>query len=104
MNAGALDRRALIEIPSGARDAYGALVPGWTTLATVWARVTPATGRELAALGAQISSAAYSVRIRYRTDVAEDARVTVDGRVLSIKSVSEVGRKEWTDFMCEVVK
>lgn len=104
MNYSAFNRRVLIEVPTETRDSYGALIPGFTTLATVWARVLPATGRELSALGTQLVNAGYSVRIRYRNDVTETARIQVDGRIMSVKSVVEVGRKDCIELLCEVVK
>ena len=99
-----MDRRALIESPTSTRDGYGAIVPGWTAVATVWALVIPVRGTERVAQGAQISAAQYEVSIRHRTDVSEKCRITVDGRVMLVRSVSEVGRRVATKILCEVIR
>lgn len=99
-----MDRRALIESPTSTRDAFGAIVPGWTAVATVWASVIPVRGTERVAQGAQISTALYEVSIRWRSDIAANCRVTVDGRVMQIRSITEVGRRVVTKLMCEEIQ
>ena len=99
-----MDRRALIESPTSARDGFGAIVPGWTVVATVWASVIPVRGAEREAQGAQISTALYEVSIRWRSDITANCRVTVDSRVMQVRSIAEVGRRVVTKLMCEVIQ
>lgn len=102
MDVGALDRRVHVEAPSATRDSYGATIPGWTTIATVWGNVIPVTGTERAALGSQIASAYFRVLVRYRTDIDTTARITIDGsKVALVRNVIELGRRDWLELFCE---
>ena len=93
----------MIETPTEGRDAYGATVPGWLALATVWAGVTAIAPRELRADSAQVSVMAYRVTIRYRADVTPMCRVRVDGKTLLVRGIAELGRRQWLQLVCEQV-
>lgn len=103
MSAGPLDRRATIEAPTTTRDAYGATVPGWTPIATVWAGVRALVPREIRLDAAQVSTLAHQVTIYYRSDVTPACRVTVDGKTLLVRGVSEIGRRQLLQLLCEQV-
>ena len=102
MDVGALDRRILIEVPTATRDAYGATVPGWTTLTTVWGNVIPIMGTERQQQGTQVATAFFRITIRYRADFDTKARVTIDGtKVALVRSINELGRRDWSELFCE---
>ena len=103
MSAGPLDRRATIEAPTTTRDAYGATVPGWTPIATVWAGVRALVPREIRLDAAQVSMLAHQVTIYYRSDVTPDCRITVDGKTLLVRGATEIGRRQKLQLLCEQV-
>lgn len=47
MQAGKLIHRIQIQEPSDSRDAHGGITRTWSTVATVWGRIEPLSGREL---------------------------------------------------------
>jgi len=106
MRAGALDRRVLIERKSVTRDAYGAEVIAWTTVATVSASALDdlgsKSGMESVRQGIRVLEKLTRVVIRYRADITSDMRVTLidRSRVLQIVSIAEIGRREGTELMC----
>lgn len=103
MHAGRLDRLATIETPTETRDAYGAIVPGWTEHATVRASVRALMPREARADGAQVAMLGYLVTIHYRPDITPTMRVVVDGRALLVRGSSEIGRRQWLQLLCDEV-
>lgn len=98
-----MDRRARIESPTEIRDAYGAVIPGWSEVATVWASVLPMTPRELVADSAQVAVIGYRVTIRYRSGILPSYRIVVDGKTLLIRGIAEIGRREFLQIICEQV-
>jgi len=104
MDVGALDRRVLVETPTSTRDGYGAVVPGWSTVCTVWGNVIPVTGTERKQSDTTIASNFYRVTIRYRTDVAATDRVTFDGKTANIRNIIELGRRDWLELFCEAAQ
>lgn len=103
MQAGRLDRRVTIEEPTEIRDAYGATVPGWIEVATVWASVVALMPRELRADSAPVSGMAYRLTMRYRSDILPSHRVRVDGKTMLVRGVAEIGRRQWTQLLCEQI-
>ena len=105
LDVGRLRDRVTIKTRSVARDAYGAEVVTWATLATVWASVETLSGREyLATISGgipQVRSERLSrVVIRYRSDVREYMQISYGGRTLRIEQVLEVERREKLHLMC----
>ncbi len=75
MPIGQLRDRVTIEQPTTTTVGGGRTV-AWTTLATVWASVTPGqVGEALQAYGVN-AKVAYQVEMRYRADVAPTMRLT----------------------------
>lgn len=74
LTAGQLTERVTIQQPSAAATQARAVT--WSTLATVWANVTPTRASEriqAQALGAQHD---YRVTIRYRADITPKMRIS----------------------------
>jgi SPP1 family predicted phage head-tail adaptor len=89
MNAGRLDDRITIETRVLTANAYGEQVLTYTALATVWAEVMPTTGREVFMSAAMYADAQYKVRIRWRGDFDETARVNYDGMYYDIIHIAD---------------
>ena len=102
--AGRMRDRVVIQTKSATRDAYGAEVITWSTLATVWASVESIGGREFIEnqYGVDQTRAVRAVRVvmRYREDVQPWMRITHEGRTLQIQAILKRGNDEQLDVMC----
>lgn len=87
MDAGRLDKRIVIEAPTTGQNALGEPTRSWATLATVWAAVEPLQGREFWAQQQVQNEVSSRVRIRYRTGITTDCRISYAGRILGIVSI-----------------
>ncbi len=99
MPIGAMRERAVLQVKGTTADVGPGKTVAWTTLEEVWAQVTPLTTREV--LQAQSMGSAVAYRIRYRTNVTPDNRLTWAGKTLQIQSVVRVdGRTRYLDMLC----
>lgn len=94
MNPGDLDRRLTIQTMTVSRDAYGAAIESWSTLATVWASLDPLSGNESFASDNILTQSTHLVEMRYRSDVSAEERVVHNNWVYDIRYVAEIGRRE----------
>jgi SPP1 family predicted phage head-tail adaptor len=98
MDAGKFDRRVLIESKTETQSALGDLEVTWSTVATVWARKLSSKGREFYAGAQTLGAQEVGIQIRHTPTVADlnqIARFTLEGKVYNIKSIDEVGRREY---------
>jgi len=93
MQAGSLRQRVTLERATEARDAYGAVTVTWSTLATVWADVQPAAGREYWSAAQTVGEGALRVRIRHFSGLTSKDRLVWDDRNWDIRSVADVGAR-----------
>ena len=91
--AGSLDQRVTIQSRTDVIDAMGGVSSSWATLATVWAQVSPITGREFVSAEQTMSGATVRVRIRRRADVTPRMRLVHGSRIYDIQSVADVDSK-----------
>lgn len=70
MDAGELDRRVTLQRLTEIDDGYGTVASGWTTLATVWAKLMPILGAEKMAAMENAGSARRKFKIRRSLDVS----------------------------------
>lgn len=104
MDIGTLNRRIVIEAPSGSQDALGQPFLTWTTVDTVWASIVNLNGTETIKSGAPTSVVKTSVRVRWRTDLSSAMRATCEGVTYRFMAVMpDMVRREHTDIVCEVV-
>ena len=108
LNAGRLNRRVTITSRSSTQDAAGPQVETWADVTTVWGDIkAPAGAAAAERLGAdrETSTAAYSIRIRYRTDITDAMRVEYGTIVYKIQAVlpDQSGHKH-LDLVCEEVR
>lgn len=102
MRAGDLDRRITIKRlePGGPDGGGGWMPPTEVTVATVWAAVTQAGGREFLD-GRQITAERRVVfRIRYRDDITESNWISYRGWNHDIHEIRELGRREGLELHC----
>lgn len=86
---GQLRHRIQLQSRVSIANNYGERVPsGWTTYATVWARVEPVGGGEGIQAGRTVEERSYRVTIRHRSDVEGKHTILLsDGRRLQIDNV-----------------
>lgn len=87
--ASLLRHRVTIEQPVLVADGQGGYTKSWSTFATVWARMIPASGSENASTGQQVSEINYRVTIRPLAGVTNAMRLNWGGRVFNIRSVMD---------------
>ncbi|WP_366923873.1 phage head closure protein [Metallumcola ferriviriculae] len=87
MRIGKLRHRVTIQEYVASRDSFGAENPEWIDLKTVWANVSPVSGKEYFAsqqLSAEITT---KIMMRYRPGITPKMRVIFDDRIFEIISV-----------------
>ena len=109
-DASDLRHRVDLQSPSDTPDGLGGYTRSWSTVATVWAHVTPGQGGERVIAHGLRAQSPYDVRIRYRSDVSESWRLvwaTTDpygnaiNLTLDIQNVTTEGQVYvWTDLRC----
>ena len=86
-----------IQSQSEVQDNTGAMTTVWTTLFTMWSKITPVHGAE-ALISQRIEAVdVYQIMIRYNPGVTEKMRILYAGRTFQIKSVINV--QELSEFM-----
>lgn len=86
---GWLRHRVAIESAAGSPDGAGGETVVWDTVATVWARIAPATARETITAGHLTGEVSHTVTLRFREDVAGGMRIAYRGRILRILAVHD---------------
>jgi SPP1 family predicted phage head-tail adaptor len=104
MRAGELRHRITIQQQTISRDSYGAEVPEWSTLATVWAKIVTTSGAEQIE-AAQVATATltHEVTIRWRSDVQPTMQVLWGSRTLTIRAVVDDNVKRMLILSCDEV-
>lgn len=104
MRAGDLKQRITIQRPSVARDGFGAEVPTWATLASVWAKVVTTSGAETID-AAQVAAATltHEITIRWRSDVQPTMQVLWGARTLTIRAVVDDNLRQTLILSCDEV-
>lgn len=87
MRAGELRERITLQRNTPTRDGFGAEVPSWATVATVWAKVVATSGNEQINQSIGVATTVYSITIRARDDVDTNMRILYEGATLEIKAV-----------------
>lgn len=106
MEAGRLRHSILIqELVPDQDDTSGNVTNTWTTFATVWADVRPASIREFVAAGIQQAKVTTAVKIRYLPGVVQSMRILHGDQVFNVEGVlpdPKTGR-EWLTLPCSEV-
>lgn len=94
MRSGRLDRTITIETNTPTQNSFGELIDSWATLATVPAQYIPARGGERFTAQQVYGQSVATFKIRYRTDVDVEDRITFDSKTWDILDIRELGRRE----------
>ena len=92
MRAGKLRHRIVIQQNTTSQSGTGAHTDSWAALATVWAAIEPLRGREFMEAKGLYEEAAVRFRIRHRTDLNTEQRVSWDSRFFDITAVIPVNQ------------
>lgn len=106
MRAGRLRERVTIQQETIIRDSFGAEVPSWVDVATVWASVLPGSSGEryIATVAMTQAEISHTVRIRYRAGLGPKLRLGWSARILDILSVVDpTGRQAELVLLCSEV-
>lgn len=90
MQAGKLRHRVAIQSFTEAADASGQVINSFSTIANVWARVTPKSGSEFTNEGVSKIQTVYEVEIRYTGDLNTTYRLLHNTKTLNITSVLDI--------------
>lgn len=93
MRAGELRYFITIQQRSVTRDDFGAESATWSTFSSVWAKVSPLSGREMEHAQAIHSDTTHQVTIRYLAGVTPEMRIQHDSRTLEILSVRNIDER-----------
>lgn len=99
MRSGRLDRRIILKQYGETKDAVGGITESYTDVATVWAEKLDLRGRDFFATAQINSDITTKFRIRYRADINNSWRISVDGKDYDLTSVAEIGRREGLEIM-----
>ena len=86
MRVGKLRHRLTIKEPVSVRDSTGGDVPTWSTVATVWARISPLMGKEILGSGSKFGEITHKVVMRHRQGIVAKMRLQEKDRVFEIVS------------------
>lgn len=102
MKAGKLRQRVEIQARTTTQDSFGAPVPSWATVATVWANVLDQGSRELWQAQQVRPDLTTLVTIRYYAGLTPRHRIKYGSRILNIDSVANPdGQKREHSLMCK---
>ncbi len=88
---GTLNQRCTIEQPIRTPDGAGGATEAWTTLAVVWANLTPLSATESVVAGALQSRARHKLTLRRLASAAAGMRARIGARTFAIKGVLDEG-------------
>lgn len=86
---GWLRHRVTVESAAGAADEAGGETVTWDTLATLWARLEPASAGERIVAGHLSGVVTHDITFRWRGDIAGGMRVAYRGRRFRILAVHD---------------
>ncbi len=104
MRFGELNLQIGIKAKTITRDSYGAEIPGWTTLATVWASKAHKSSREFFAAQKINAETTDLFTVRYRRNIEATMRVGFDGKNYNIIGANDPdGRRVELWLLCKEV-
>jgi SPP1 family predicted phage head-tail adaptor len=102
MQAGTLRHRMTIERATETQNEYGEVVFVWSTLASVWGAFEPLRGRERFEAQHHAIEEDTRIRIRHRSDVTAEDRVSTPYGTFAIQAVLNVdGRDRELHLQCQ---
>ena len=101
MYPGKMDQRITIQSNTWTTDGYGTPVYTWTDRATVAAQLIQRGTAEYIASYGIADRAIIIFRVRWLAGVNNTDRVLFEGRVMRIKEIVALGRREALEIRCE---
>lgn len=102
---GELRQRVFIQQPVTEEDGYGGKPVTWITVGSAWAKVEPLSGREYFFAHQIQAEVSHRITLRYRQDVREDMRLSVNGRILEIESILDLDEgHQFLEILCSEAK
>lgn len=103
MHAGELDQRVTLQTATVTRDAVGGPAEAWADTVTVWAKVRPLTGKQIAQAQQVSADVSTAVTIRWRAGVSAAMRLKfADNTTAKVHWVEEYRREGRLVLVCEV--
>ena len=94
INFGKYDQTILILTPTSTRDSDGGVSVSFSTLYTLWAKVTPSGGTETQQSSEKVASIIIDVEVRATgLTINETMRMSWRGNVFNITSVDQFGSR-----------
>jgi len=87
MRAGRLRHRIEIQQDTPVRNDMGEPVPGWATIHTVWASITPVGGQERFSNNKESAEVSHKIKIRYLAGLSPAMRIKYGTRIFDIQNV-----------------
>lgn len=87
MIAGRLRKRVELQSNTPVANAIGEHVPGWATVATVWAGITPVSGSERFRNNMESAEVSHKIKIRYYAGLTPAMRIKLGSRLFDIQSI-----------------
>lgn len=95
--SGKLRHRVTIQQPTTVDGSAGGSYETWSNVATVWAQVTPSSGREFWEIRKSNSEIDGEVRMRYRGNINPTMRLLFKNRPLEIQHI--INRDEKNELL-----
>jgi SPP1 family predicted phage head-tail adaptor len=105
--ASRLKSQLLLEEESLISDGLGGQTSTWNTVATLWAEISPISGKEQLFASQLNSSVRYRLMLRYRGEVTTRMRLRDDtnNRIFNIRSVINVEeKKQLIEILADVTR
>jgi len=98
---GRLRHRLTLEAATRTPDGGGGASETWTTVAEVWAEISPTSGTEAVDSDALTGRVSHEIVFRYRSGVAPAMRLRSGTRLFEIAAVIDVDeRRRWLKCLC----
>lgn len=98
--ASRLRHRVTLQQPSETPDGAGGVTRTWQDVATLWAEIEALSANESVEAARLVSGITHRITLRYRSGVTAQMRVSFDGRVFNIRSVTNLLER---DIILEVL-
>lgn len=86
-------------------DGYAGHAVIWQDVVTVWASISPLSGREYFYAHQIKAEITHRIKTRYRTDVTAEMRIKYGERRFKIESIIDLGeRHEFLEMLCREEK
>ena len=95
MQLGDLDRRVRIDQCTWVTDSVGQRIAVWSTLSTVWTKVSYESGGERYEADQKVAERVVKFIVRYNSSLNETMRVVYDGVVHDVLAIEEVDRERY---------